>query len=160
MEYRGTLSCACEWAQQGKLEDWVHAYLLSDGRNKPFSDGLKMAERIYLGPITLPLDLLHRCAGPVHEGLPYQIHPEVWERNVRKLMDAASNGADIPPLIAHYVIPEGKQDGEFELNDGNHRWEAYARLGIEEAAVIVWFTEKEEHAQFMARFGAYTQTSF
>ena len=57
MEYRGTLSCACEWAQQGKLEDWVHAYLLSDGRNKPFSDGLKMAERIYLGPITLPHNL-------------------------------------------------------------------------------------------------------
>ena len=155
MEYRGTLSCACEWAQQGKLEDWVHAYLLSDGRNKPFSDGLKMAERIYLGPITLPLDLLHRCAGPVHEGLPYQIHPEVWERNVRKLMDAASNGADIPPLIAHYVIPEGKQDGEFELNDGNHRHEACIRAGISVFPTIIWITEEADRDDFIAKYGEY-----
>ena len=44
MQYRGTLSSAREWAQQGQLEAWVHAYLLSDGHNKPFSDGLKITE--------------------------------------------------------------------------------------------------------------------
>ncbi|MBE5803485.1 MAG: hypothetical protein E7316_03135 [Clostridiales bacterium] len=157
MEYQGTLSSAQEWARQGGLEDWVHAYLLSDGHNKPFSDGLKIVDRIFLGPIAMPLDLFHRCTGPVEEGLKYQIHPEVWERGVRQMMEAIPQQPDLPPLIAHYLIPEGKTLGEFELNDGNHRWEAYKRLGIREAHVIVWITDREEYEQFMQRYGEYVK---
>ena len=67
MNYQGTLSSAQEWARQGMLEEWVHAYLLSDGDNKPFSDGLKIVDRIFLGPIRMPLNLFHRCTGPVEE---------------------------------------------------------------------------------------------
>jgi len=33
----------------------------------------------------------------------------------------------------HYLIPEGEAEGKFELNDGNNWWEAYMRLGIQEA---------------------------
>lgn len=157
MDYQGTLSCAQEWSRQGRLEEWLHAYLLSDGDNKPFSDGLKMVDRIFLGPFSMPLNLFQRCTGPVEEGLKYQVHPEVWERNVQHLMDAIQRQADIPPLIVHYLIPEGGQMGEFELNDGNHRWEAYSRLGIQEAHVIVWSTDKDEYEQFMDRYGEYVK---
>ena len=55
----------------------------------------------------------------------------------------------MPPLIVHYV------DGEFELNDGNHRLEAYSRLGVLEYYVIVWITEKEEYADFMEKYSKY-----
>lgn len=157
MDYQGTLSSAQKWAQQGKLEEWVHAYLLSDGHNKPFSDGLKIVDRIFLGPIRMPLELFHRCTGPVEEGLKYQIHPEVWERNVQRLMEAIPQTSDMPPLIVHYLIPEGQTEGEFELNDGNNRWEAYTRLGIKEAHVIVWITDRYEYEQFMERYGTYVK---
>lgn len=62
---------------------------------------------------------------------------------------AVRAGADIPPLIVQYT-----KDG-FELCDGNHRFEAYTRLGLNAAFVIVWMTEKEEYAAFMDRFAAY-----
>ena len=38
------------FAAAGKLEDWVHAYLLSDGDNPAFSHGLKLFDRFFLGP--------------------------------------------------------------------------------------------------------------
>ena len=55
MEYKCRLSSAQEFAKAGRLEDWVHAYLLSDGNNQPFSDGLKQFERTFLGPVKMPL---------------------------------------------------------------------------------------------------------
>ena len=123
MEYRNALSSAREWAKNGKLEDWVHTYLLSDGHNKPFSDGLKIVDRYFLGPMKMPLNLFSRCTGP-----------------------------DISPLIVHYLIPEGGTEGEFELNDGNTRFEAYSRLGVEEAWVIVWITDRNKYEQFMQHY--------
>lgn len=157
MEYHGTLSSAREWARAGKLEEWVHAYLLSDGDNKPFSDGLKIVDRTFLGPIRMPLSLFHRCTGPVEEGLKFQVHPEVWERHVQQLMEVIPREPDIPPLIVHYLIEEGRTQGDFELNDGNNRWEAYSRLGIKEAHVIVWITDRDEYEQFMERYGEYVK---
>lgn len=156
MDYQGTLSSAQEWARHGKLEEWVHAYLLSDGDNKPFSDGLKIVDRIYLGPIVMPLALFHRCTGP-EEGIRFRVHPVAWENHVQELMKAIPLDPDIPPLIVHYLIPEGKTEGEFELNDGNNRWEAYTRLGVETAHVIVWITDRYEYEQFMERYGQYVK---
>ena len=152
MTYRCALSSAREWAKAGRLEDWVHAYLLSDGHNKPFSDGLKIVDRMFLGPVSMPLSLLHRCCGP-EEGMPYRVDPRWWEAHVQRLQTAIQNDPDMPPLIVHYLIPEGKSEGEFELNDGNTRFEAYTRLGISEANAIVWITDRYEYEQFLERFG-------
>ena len=155
MEYQGTGTNAKLCAQNGKLEDWVHAYLLSeDGHNKPFSDGLKLFERTYLGPMEMPIELFERISGP-EEHMPYRIHAGWWEERTERLQEAIKNGADLPPMIIHYYIPEGETEGKFELNDGNHRWEACKRLGIETADAIIWITEKHECEQFMERFGKY-----
>ena len=157
MEYQGTGSNARLCAQHGKLEDWVHAYLLSeDGHNKPFSDGLKLFERTYLGPMVMPIALFERISGP-EEHMPYRIHPGWWEECVARLQEAIQNGADLPPMIVHYYIPDGETEGRFELNDGNHRWEACNRLGVETADVIIWITEKHECEQFLERYGQYMQ---
>lgn len=155
MEYQGTGSNAKLCAQNGKLEDWVHAYLLSeDGHNKPFSDGLRLFQRTYFGPMEMPIALFERISGP-EETMPYRIHPGWWEECIGRLKEAIQNGADLPPMIVHYYIPEGETEGRFELNDGNHRWEACKRLGIGTADVIVWITEQHECAQFTERFGTY-----
>lgn len=49
------------------------------------------------------------------------------------------------------LVDEGCSDGEFELSDGNHRLEAYTRLGITEYYVIIWITEKDEYDLFLSK---------
>jgi len=150
MEYKSTLSSAVGYAGNGKLEEWIHTYLLSDGHNKDFSDGLKLFDRYFLGPVKMPLSLFRRCCGP-EEGMKWRIPKDNFEQKVEALKKVISEEKDMPPLIVHYV------DSEFELNDGNHRLEAYSRLGIDEYYVIVWITEKEEYADFMDKYSKYME---
>lgn len=152
MDYACTLTNAIECGEHGMIEEWVHAYLLSDGDNKPFSDGLRLLDRTFHPPVSFPLSYLTRNTGPEPE-MKWQIHPEWFEIHVGQLMDAIRAGADLPPLIVHYLIPEGKTNGEFELNDGNHRLEAFARLGAERYHIIFWCTEKHEYDQLMDQYG-------
>lgn len=148
MEYQCTLSSAVSYAKQNRLEDWVHEYLLSDGHNKDFSEGLKLFPRYFLGPVKMPLALFHRCCGP-EENMKWQVNGEWFEKHVAELERVIKCVPDMPPLIVHYV------DGDFELNDGNHRFEAYARLGIKEYYVIIWITEKEEYDMFLSKYSPY-----
>lgn len=150
MEYKCALSSAIDYARNGKLEEWIYTYLLSDGHNKEFSDGLKLFDRYFLGPVNMLRALFARCCGP-EEGMKYVVSRESFEKKVSELEQVISAQEDMPPLIVHYV------DGGFELNDGNHRLEAYKRLGIAAYYVIVWITEKEEYKAFMERYGKYMQ---
>ena len=148
LDYNCSLSSAMQFAENNKLEEWIHTYLLSDGHNKDFSDGLKLFDRYFLGPVKMPLNLFSRCCGP-EENMKYHIPAEWFEKHVSELADVIQAKKDMPPLIVHYV------EGGFELNDGNHRLEAYKRLNIEEYFVIIWITEKEEYDEFMSRYGQY-----
>lgn len=154
MEYKCTLSSAQNYAKHNKLEEWVHSYLLSDGHNKEFSDGLKLYDRYFLGPIKMPLSLFNRCCGP-EENMRWRINEKWFEKHVNELKETIQHEKDMPPLIVHYLVGDGKSDGEFELNDGNHRLEAYSRLGIKEYYVIVWITEKSEYDLFMSKYSCY-----
>jgi len=148
MEYKGTLSSAVEYAKNGKLEEWVHTFLLSDGHNRDFSDGLKLLSRCFLGPMKMPLSFFKRCCGP-EEYMKWRVNRGFFEQKVGELQRVIAENADLPPLIVHYA------EGEFELNDGNHRLEAYSRMGIKEYYVIVWITEKAEYEDFMGRYSKY-----
>lgn len=79
------------------------------------------------------------------------VSKESFEKKVKELEAVIAIEKDMPPLIVHYV------DGEFELNDGNHRLEAYSRFGVEAYYVIVWITEKEEYAAFMEQYSKYME---
>ncbi len=146
--YKSSLSSAKEFAEAGKLEDWVHLFLLSDGHNKAFSDGLKLFNRYYLGPLTMPLSLFSRWCGP-EDNIKYQVNAEWFEKRVQSLKKTLQSNDDMPPLIVHYV------DHGFELCDGNHRFEALTQLGVKEYPVIVWITEKDEYDEFIERYGKY-----
>ena len=150
LRYSATLSSARAYAAAEKLDAWIHLYLNEDGRNIPFSDGLKLFDRYYIGPCVMPLGLFGRCAGPEPE-MKYRIDPAWWAERVSGLERAILSDPDMPPLIVHYA------DGAFELNDGNHRHEAYRKLGIGEAPVIVWITEPEEHEAFLRDYGQYVK---
>ena len=150
MEYKSTLSSATGYARNGKLEEWIHTYLQSDGHNQEFSDGLKLFDRYFLGPVKMPLSLFKRCCGPETD-MKWIIPKKSFEKKVSELQKVIFENDDMPPLIVHYVA------GEFELNDGNHRLEAYSRLGVAEYYVIVWITEKEEYADFMEKYSKYME---
>ena len=152
MKYNPSLSSAKEYSSAGTLEEWIHTYLRSDANNTALSDGLKLFPRYFIGPIKMPLSLFIRCSGP-EENMEYRVDPQYFEKHVEELEDAISKGSDIPPLIVHYLVNGGKS--EFELTDGNHRHEAYLRLGINEAHVIIWITEKSELDRFQLEYSSY-----
>lgn len=148
LTYKCSLSSAKEFAETGKLEDWVHSFLLSDGHNNAFSDGLKQFDRYYLGPFTMPLSLFSRCCGP-EENIKYQVNAEWFEKRVQSLKKTLQSNDDMPPLIVHFV------NHGFELCDGNHRFEALIQLGVKEYPVIVWLTEKDEYEEFTEQYRQY-----
>ena len=134
-----------DFSEAGKLEDWVHSFLLSDGHNKAFSDGLKLFDRYCLGPYTMSLSLFSRCCGP-EENMKYQVNAEWFEKRVQSLKKTLQSNDDMPPLIVHYV------DHGFELCDGNHRFEVLTQLSVKEYPVIVWITEKDEYEEFVGKY--------
>ncbi len=145
LKYRCSTTSAKQFSDAGRLEDWVHQFLLSDGHNKAFSDGLKLFDRFFLGPFIMPLSLFTRCCGPEKE-MKYQVNKEWFEKRVESLKKTFQINRDMPPLIVHYV------DHGFELNDGNHRFEALRQLSVKEYPVIVWITEQAEYDEFIERF--------
>lgn len=60
-------------------------------------------------------------------------------------MESIKNGWDIPPLIANYC------KGKYELNDGNHRFEALVRCGYKEFYVIVWTSSENDYTDFIRK---------
>ena len=150
LKYSATLSSAKAYAEAGKLDAWIHLYLNEEGRNIPFSDGLKLFDRYYFSPALFPVSLFKRCTGPEPE-MKYRVDKDWWEQRIAELEKSIRAGADMPPMIVHYV------DGGFELNDGNHRHQAYENLGIEKAWVIIWITEEAERDDFMNKYGEYVK---
>ena len=50
LKYSATLSSAMEYGKEEKTDVWVHLYLNEEGRNIPFSDGLKLFDRYFISP--------------------------------------------------------------------------------------------------------------
>lgn len=150
LKYSATLSSAKAYAAAGKLDAWIHLYLNEDGRNIPFSDGLKLFDRYYIGPALFPVSLFHRCAGP-EEDMKYRIDPDWWAQKVSGLENAIRTDLDMPPIIVHY------NEGAFELNDGNHRHRAMENLGVENTWAVVWITDQAEMDDFTEKYGEYVK---
>lgn len=134
MEFMATAKSALTFDDKELLEDWVHLFLSGEGMNIPFSDGLKLEKRLYCRPELMDLDLFERCAGP-EEGMPYVIPADSFYARVERIATRYANGDwDMPPLIIN------RDAGRYELNDGNHRFEALKQLGIKRYWVIIWAT--------------------
>jgi len=145
MNYQKTTSSAQEFDQNGQLEIWVHTYLIHDGNNQAFSDGLKLFKRTFIGPLKMPLSLFERCCGP-EDHMKWQVNAQDFENRVNALIESIQIDHDMPPLIVQYV------NNGFELNDGNHRYEAYIRLNYTEVNVIVWITEENDVNAFYSKY--------
>ena len=133
------LETAQKSASENDLEGWAHRYLLSEGGNKPFSDGLYKEKRYWRGPMLFPMGSLTRVCGP-EEGMPYRYPDRApWDAYINKLINEFSELELYPPLIVSYV------DGKFIIDDGNHRFYAFEQLGIEAVWVILWYPDKAHY---------------
>ena len=109
-----------KWAREGKVEEWVHKYLLSGrgGKTNPeFSEGLKREKRWWNGPVELSLNDLSPAVG-AEPGMEFVVDKENWYIWTSKLAESFSNPGSLPPLIAEY------RAGELSLRDGNTRYGA------------------------------------
>jgi hypothetical protein len=128
---------AIAYGKEGKIEEWVHAFLNSVGDNVPFSEGLKLEKRYWTGPLLISIDKLKRCCGP-EPGMEYYNAPEDWEPCIKKFQDLIRNGWDMPPLIVQH------EGDKLIVSDGNHRLEAMRREGIYKCWIIVWNTHYQD----------------
>jgi hypothetical protein len=134
MEYRPTLSSAINYASVNSLEEWIHKFLCGEGNNKIFSDGLKLKQRKFYAPQVMSLNKFERCSGP-ENNMKFKIPEEIFQKRVEGIVSAYKKGEwDMPPLIIN------RKDNDYELNDGNHRFEALKKLGINQYWVIIWET--------------------
>ena len=134
MEYKPTLASAVLFANANKLEEWIHLFLCGEGNNKPFSDGLKLKPRRYFAPVIINLNKFVRCCGPEKQ-MKYPVPEESFIKRVNNIISSYSKGDwDMPPLIVN------RNGNKYELNDGNHRYEALKKLGIDQYWVIFWET--------------------
>lgn len=148
MDNEYTLSKALEYGKEGKIETWIHAFLLGEGNNTALSDGLKRKKRYFIGPIKMPLYLFERCCGPEPD-MKYKIDELGFNSRVSAIMKRFGNSWDMPPLIINFY------DNKFELNDGNHRYEALKHCGIGKYHVIIWITDNKDYIAFTNRYRKY-----
>lgn len=148
MNSKYTLTGALEFAKKSSIGEWLHAFLLDEGNNIAFSVGLKKEKRYYIGPVKMPLYLFERCCGP-ELSMKYKIDESGFNMRVAAIAKRFKNSWDMPPLIINYC------DGKFELNDGNHRYEALKNCGIKECYVIIWITDNNDYTDFTDKYRRY-----
>ncbi len=135
-----TLS-AQKWAKEGKVEQWVHKYLLSGrgGQTNPeFSVGLKREKRWWNGPVEMNLDNLSPAVGP-DPGMEYVVDREYWNTWTSNLAKSFSTPDSLPPLIVEY------RDGLLSIRDGNTRCGAMKLLGWTACWVIIWYNTESDY---------------
>ena len=132
MKYEATTTSAINFAKENKIEEWVHLFLCGEGNNQVFSDGLKLEPRRYFIPEKMKLSLFERCCGPEPE-MEFHTPENEFIKRVDCIAAKFNEGEwDMPPLIIYR-----DRDG-YRLSDGNHRYEALKKSGVDEYWVIVW----------------------
>ena len=144
-EHPYSLDSAREAAERGDLAGWVAEFLASSG-----SDNAALAEILaerpdnWAGPVSLPLDQLNRLAGPPGAPVLETVAEEEWRDDVEDLKERVEEGWEPPPLVVTC------KDGDFLVEDGNHRIEGLRRAGVEEAWSIVNFEDPADRDRFVA----------
>ena len=132
---------ALNWAEQGKIEAWVHKYLLSGSggtTNPAFSEGLTREKRWWNGPIYLNLIDLSPAVG-TDPGLEYTVDEQYWQTRTGRLAESFSNPESLPPLITEY------RSGQLSVRDGNTRYGAMKLLGWSACWVVIWYNSESDY---------------
>lgn len=115
----------------GELEEWVNNFLCGEGENKVLAEGLRKQKRHWIGFVEISLDMLDRCCG-WESYMEYKEPLKKWNERVNLCIDFIESGGKLSPFIVFYT------KGLFSIRDGNHRYEAYKRLGFKKYWVAIW----------------------
>ena len=142
---------AQRWAGGGRIEAWVHTYLLSGlggSSNAAFSQGLKREKRWWLGPLEVDLGALSPAVGTDPE-LEYVVDEAYWlARTTAYAQSFSDDRLALPPLIVEY------RDGELSLRDGNTRYGAMRLLGWQSCWVVIWYNSEQDYGQHLGEISA------
>jgi len=128
---------ALNYAKRGLIEDWIHEFLTTSGKNEGFSTGLKKEKRFFVGPRKINLDELQRICGP-EKNIKFHESQERWENRVQRILSGLKRGWEMPPLIVMY------KRGKLSIADGNHRYEALKRRRFKKYWTIIWYDSIKE----------------
>ena len=143
-----SLTSALRAADEGRLAEWVVDFLSSQGSSNPeLAAALAMKGTIYLGPIRFALDRITPMAGPDGDEVVVPVAKEVWESDVEDMEHSIEDGWQPPPLLVSH------HDGEYFLEDGNHRCETLRRTGATFAWTILLFADEVVRDRFLKEHG-------
>ena len=140
-----SVESAREAAEHGHLADWVARFLASPG-----SDNAVLATQLpeelgwWAGPVELPLDQLHRLAGPPGDPVLCAVDDDYWDDRVGDMDKLAEEGWEPAPVIVAY------RNRQLVLEDGNHRVESVRRAGRRTTWAVVGFARREEYDRFVS----------
>lgn len=89
----------------------------------------------------MPVDELSRCVGP-EPGTAYPRLPKNWNPRMAGIQRSVRAGWDAAPIIV-----EARAAGLL-VCDGNHRYEAFRRMGRAEVWAVIWFNDEVSWRSF------------
>ena len=129
-----SLEGAREAAERDDLDAWVARFLASPGSdNAPLAAELSQRNLWWLGPVLVPLDIMHRLAGPSDAPVLCPVDDDYWGDSVDDMHRRIEEGWEPPPVIVSC------HDSHLVLEDGNHRMESLRRSGTQHAWTIIGF---------------------
>jgi hypothetical protein len=132
-------------AARDDLGTWVSEFLASPGSdNAELAELLAQTPRQWIGPIELPLDRLHRLAGPPDAPVLCPVDDDFWRDDVEEMAELVEETPwEPPPVVVTF------RDGQLVVEDGNHRIEALRRAGRRDAWAVVGFERGEDLDRFL-----------
>jgi hypothetical protein len=144
-----TLKGARAAAERNELREWVKRFLASPGSdNAPL--GKKLSDELtwWTGPVLLPLDQLHRLAGPPGDPVLCPVDEDYWDERVDAMETLVESGSELPPVVVAY------RDDELVLEDGNHRAESVRQAGKRAVWAVVGFERGADRDRFAQQWAA------
>lgn len=134
-------------AEHDELADWVTRFLASPGSdNAPLAQKLSDELRWWAGPFLLPIDQLHRLAGPAGDPVLCPVDDDYWDDRVEAMETQVEDGAGLAPVIVRY-----RRD-QLVVEDGNHRVESLRRAGERATWAVVGFADSQDRERFVAKW--------
>jgi ParB-like nuclease domain len=140
-----SVEAAREAAERDELDAWVARFLASSGSdNAALAHRLSEPPRCWLGPVLLPVDQLHRLAGPPDAPVLCPVDEDYWRDDVEEMAERIEGRWQPPPVIVSH------RDGRLVLEDGNHRVEGLRRAGKDQAWAVIAFEDPGQRNRFVA----------
>lgn len=137
MDDRFTTESARRAADDGRLDEWIAEFLASPGSdNAALGEALTDELRVWIGPVEVRLDRLHRLAGPPGSPALTEVPEDRWRDDVSDLAERVDDGLEPTPVIASW------RADHLRLEDGNHRVEALRRAGVDRVQTLIGFVDR------------------